>query len=260
MRYVYLLLLLLLGVTAVRAQEAEKQRIREIKLDSTYVGKEATNESRDSAYIEACQLLAMTINTHQWGHVSHEQLKPIVEQIHVMRGDYHRVFVYLKKTDIPGATPSSRDMTQPTETVVNQPEETVTQQPVGTQPAQPAVTSTDQPAESQPTESSVTQQRVNLTKLSAYNEVLMSLLPREMFNEVKKCLEAYVKMGKLEASGLFNAKANEPYDACYFVIVNSNMTIRAYLTPEVNGRRTNVATGREDKLSNYAGCGAMWFR
>lgn len=252
MRHIYLLLFLLLGVTAVQAQDAEKQRIREIKLDSTYVGKEATNESRDSAYIEACQLLAMTINTHQWGHVSHEQLKPIVEQIHVMRGDYHRVFVYLKKTDIPGASPSSQDMTKPTETVVNQPAET--------QPAQTAVTSADRPAEAQPDGASATQPRVNQTKLSAYNEVLMSLLPREMFNEVKKCLEAYVKMGKLEACGLFNAKANEPYDACYFVIVNSNMTIRAYLTPEVNGRRTNVATGREDKLSNYAGCGAMWFR
>lgn len=255
MKHVYLLFLLLLSVSMVHAQEAEKQKIREIKLDSTYVGNEATNGSRDSAYVEACQLLAMTINSRQWGTVTYQQLMPVVQQIHVMRGDNHRVFVYLKRADIPG-----------TENPSAQSAEAQTAQPAVAQAdtaaaAQPDTSVTDsvavQPVDDQNTRIQIQQA---LEAANRYDEVLMNLLPREMFNEVKKCLEAYVKAGKLQACGMYSAKVKEPYESCYFVIVDRSLTVRAYLTPLVDGKRTNVATGQEDKLSNYAGCVAMWFR
>lgn len=261
MKRTLFLLLLLLSVSVVHAQDAAKRKINEIRLDSTYVGSEAMNLSRDSAFLEACQSLAITIHSELQIPVTTDRLIPLVQQIHVMRGENHRVFVYLRRADIPSESVPPTVESDPVPEPANE-------QPLLTELESDSLQQSVSESSQQQSVSDHTQQPVSTAEASTpivstsnYNEVLMSLMPREMFNEVKKCVEAYVEQGKLNKCGLYNAKVQEPYEQCYFIIVDRSYKIRAYLTPvQADGSRRNVATGSQDALGNYSGCAALWFR
>ena len=69
-------------------------------------------------------------------------------------------------------------------------------------------------------------------------------------------IEAFVKQSSIAQYGKYKER---PHNGEYYLIVyNREGTIPACLK-FISGNVTNVATGEEDSIQNYKGCGAYWF-
>lgn len=263
MKRTYLVFFFLLTILNVYAQEAEKEKIYSIRTDSSYVSRESINSVCDSAFVDACQMLTMDVNNMLHRNLTYQQLLPVVQRINLKIGKSHRVFVYIHKQDVPNSN-LSPDLTsvrngELISTVQRENSDSVVPPKMGAYV--PFSSTITEPHDSEDLSVGALLESPNdAFSHTVYDEVLNNLMPREMFNEVRKCVETYVKNGKLKKCGMFNMKLKEDYDNCYFIIVDRKMSVRAYLTPLLNGKRRNVATGKEDVLGNYSGCAAMWFR
>lgn len=104
-------LLLLMG-TAAMAQETTSKQINQIKRDPLYLYAEATMDNEADAQSVAYELLLKQVeeyiasksNLTQADNVLIKDVKSKGESLSMMRGEMHRVFVYVKKSDIEGVT------------------------------------------------------------------------------------------------------------------------------------------------------------
>lgn len=100
---------LLLATMAV-AQQSNSKEINKIKRSTSYLYAEATMESEKDAYEVANELLLQQINEYiaskrklnNASNVLIKDLQAKSESLIMMRGEMHRVFVYVKKSDIEG--------------------------------------------------------------------------------------------------------------------------------------------------------------
>lgn len=105
-----LLAFTLLLTTTVMAQQSNSKEINKIKRSSSYLYAEATMESEKDAYEVANELLLQQINEYiaskrklnKASNVLIKDLQAKSESLTMMRGEMHRVFVYVKKSDIEG--------------------------------------------------------------------------------------------------------------------------------------------------------------
>lgn len=101
-------------------------------------------------------------------------------------------------------------------------------------------------------------------------EVQQSLAPTitPVYPEVVNTIASYTdyykmadKIKELKAEGKISYYARyaslEKPEICYLAIYNPSGQVVAVLTPGVN--RVNVKTGKDDKVTNYSGCGAIGF-
>lgn len=107
---VLLLALSLMLATVAVAQQSTSKEINKIKRSTSYLYAEATMETEQDAYDVAYELLVQQINEYiaskrklsKAPNVLVKDLKSKSDSLTMMRGEMHRVFIYVKKSDIEG--------------------------------------------------------------------------------------------------------------------------------------------------------------
>lgn len=86
--------------------------------------------------------------------------------------------------------------------------------------------------------------------------VLDKIKKAKNFFELKEIMEPLKEMGDIKDYGKYATAEN--IDDCYLIIYDPAGNIKAILSKGTKERR-NLKTGKPDLISNYRGCGAIWF-
>lgn len=228
------------------AQNTAMQQINEIKSQSdTYIYAESTSQTWEEALDNAKYLLGVEIET--WvktldtppadGYVAEAQKH--IYHLQSMRGDRYRAFVYVKKADIAACENAAQLVVVPIKEQQTNVQEVTTPSP---EPVAAAPQEIRQP------------------------ENIPSYFPTEFEKEIMSVTDAndigtFIKRLKSEGKIINHGKYKDmPIDInCYLFVYNREMEIPAYLHKQ-GSNYTNLKTGRQDHVTNYKGCGAMWFQ
>ena len=88
------------------------------------------------------------------------------------------------------------------------------------------------------------------------NGTLLKVMKARNFFELKEIMEPLKEKGEILDYGKY-ATAKNP-DVCYLIIYDPAGNIKAWLDKGKDPRR-NLKTQKPDSISNYRGCGAIWF-
>lgn len=88
------------------------------------------------------------------------------------------------------------------------------------------------------------------------NETLQEIMKARNFFELKEIMEPLKEKGDILDYGKY-ATAKNP-DECYLIVYDPAGNIKAWLDKGQDPRR-NLKTQKPDAISNYRGCGAIWF-
>lgn len=88
------------------------------------------------------------------------------------------------------------------------------------------------------------------------NGTLQEIMKARNFFELKEIMEPLKKEGKIIDYGKY-ATAKNP-EECYLIVYDPAGNIKAWLNKGKDPRR-NLKTQKPDPISNYRGCGAIWF-
>jgi hypothetical protein len=88
------------------------------------------------------------------------------------------------------------------------------------------------------------------------NGTLQKVMKARNFFELKEIMEPLKEKGEILDYGKY-ATAKNP-DVCYLIIYDPAGNIKAWLDKGKDPRR-NLKTQKPDSISNYRGCGAIWF-
>lgn len=86
--------------------------------------------------------------------------------------------------------------------------------------------------------------------------IIQEIMKARNFFELKEIMEPMKSEGKIIDYGKY-ATAKNP-DVCYLIIYDPAGNIKAWLDKGKDPRR-NLKTQKLDSISNYRGCGAIWF-
>ena len=229
-----LLVLSLMVAVCMFAQTNATQSINEIKRQGDiYLYAESTSQTWEEAMDNAKYLLGVEIET--WvksldtkpadGYIADAQNH--VYNLKSMRGDRFRAFVYVKKTDIVPYNNVSQLVVVPISE-----EQKTTISEVSSSRRQVAM-------EYQPSE---------------FEEEMMSITDA---NNIGMFIKRLKSEGKVVSYGKY--KDMPSGIDCYLFVYNRDMAIPAYLHKQ-GSTYTNIKTGKQDLVTNYAGCGAWWFQ
>lgn len=228
-----LLVLSLMVAVCMFAQTNATQSINEIKRQGdTYLYAESTSQTWEEAVDNAKYLLGVEIET--WvktldsqsadGYIAEAQNH--ILSLKSMRGDRFRAFVYVRKTDIMPIANASQLVVVP---MTEEHKTTITEVR--------SFHKSDIPAY-QPTE---------------FEEEMMSITDAR---NIEPFIKRFKTEGKIASYGNYSTF---PQNAnCYIFVHSLELNIVAYLRKEGESI-TNVKTGKPDQLSNYEGCGVLWF-
>lgn len=233
--------MLLLPFLSVHAQN-EMKEINEIKSNvdflyatgtSSVSAEDAANNARDLIALEIEQWLKEKSSEDAAGYVA--KSKENLSQIKTKRGNLYRVFVFVKKEDV---LPYDKE------------EEVMVVDFVEPQNAEP------QKAEPQNAESNET---IAVVAEPAYSPSVREkiLLSLQTFSE----LNDYINQGResRDITNVGNYKNLPSSGLCYIFIHNREGNIPAYIKME-GSKFTNMVTGKDDAVTNYKGCGAIWIQ
>lgn len=252
-----LLFAMMIAVSAM-AQLSAKD-ITKIKKSNSYIYAESTEATENDAYNSAKQELDMLVEEYVVSSgigkeavaVIVKDIKQVTSQIAIMRGDMHRVFLYVKKSDI---STSKSD---------------VTVMEVPSTENNPQVDSSTKSSNSSYRDSMKKVEYVKREEKKEQNysatgffaqitdnraAVLARIAGANSMSEVEKILFDEKNFRNVKGYGSSidcpNAKQS------YWVVKTSNgITI---LSPDRNGTRWNYKTGNTDSLENYEN--RLWFR
>lgn len=223
MRTVLFVMMLLMIIPSY--SQNVKQQINSIKKDSKYINAEVTEDSREEAFAMALEELTDEANSLFKSNMSPNELKSITKSLELRRGESMRVFVYVLKEDIRRLIVSKQN-------------------------SSPVVPS--QPTPSQPTPP------LPVAVSSAQVGKVTSVFSRmNTLTEIKSLLRQYKEEGKLSDFNWVSTLVVSP-DAS--VVIFRDEKIVAILLRENNGKRINYLTNKEDNISNYSGCRAIWYK
>lgn len=234
MKHLLLCLLALLACTQALADEVEdvKTEINRIKKSSLYIYAEATAATEQEAHDLAEEMLYQEINAWVAKKKKMQGSKNLVinnvqslwSTLTLPRGNMLRSFLYVKKSDV---IPSDNSVVIP---------------------VQPAATDAPSTVETIPSASSAHAKAV-------YPECVATLAKCTEYADFTAKLQQMRADGRVKSYARY-AKLDNP-DVCYLAIYNTAGKIVAILSPGAN--RKNVATGGDDAVKNYQGCGAIGF-
>lgn len=221
-------LLMVATVCMATDTDALKKQINSIKKSSQYIYAEATAATEAEAKGLAEEILYEEINA--WvnskkklreggSNIVVSNKKELWTTLSLPRGNMHRAFIYVKKSDI--------QTTAGTEVIQTTP------------PPAPAV----EPAA---TGSTVT---------PIYPDAVMQVAGCTEYNDMVNKVKELKAQGKIGHYGRYSSL--ERPEIYYLAIYNTAGKVVAVLTPGTD--RTNVRTGSADKVTNYSGCGAIGF-
>lgn len=235
----HLLTLLLACLTFASAYAADqddvKKQINRIKKSNAYLYAIATDSTEEDAHNLAEELLYNEINTWAAKKKSMQGVKNFVVNnkktlwttLSLTRGDMVQAFVYVKKSDI--APVENSEVISTTTT--------------------PTMQSTVEPIEEEKTT------KVSKKSLSKYPDFITELSECTEYADFVTKLRQMKADGRVKSYNRYSKLTNA--NACYLAIYNTAGKMVAILSP--GDKRLNVATGAEDGVDNYHGCGAIGF-
>lgn len=222
MKQLLIILCSLLSITSTCLAQDEKQKINTIKMDENYFSAEASDANNEVAKAAAIANLQGIIQTVRQINCDSAKLTHAVSTIEMKRGTLSRVFVYIKTTDIANLGISSVSQVV-TPTVVTQPIKT--ERPVIFRPRVP----------------------------DALQEVMAT-------QDALTVHDSLITMkGDGRITGFGGCSHGNVPQASYIVVYDRSHTVKAVLGPDSGNGRQNMKTHQSDAMTNYSGCGAIWF-
>jgi hypothetical protein len=221
-------LLLFVCCQVSAADEDVKKQINNIKKSSSYIYGEHTAATEQEAREMAEEILMENIK--EWAAtrkrlqgteitINESKKRSLQNSISLSRGKMIRVFVYVKKSDI-----------------------------IAGKKTEAPLTSTVEPIEPTPTPPKAEPRK-------DYPEVVMTIASYTEYQPMAEKIKELKAAGKILHYARYTA-LDQP-EKYYLVIYNTAGKVVAVLTPGTT--RYNVNTGETDRVTNYAGCGAIGF-
>lgn len=258
---------LLMGFSAM-AQTTSKQ-INQIKRSPLYLYAEATMESEEEAQSVAYELLLQQVQEYiassqmlsAADNVLIKDVKTKGESLSMMRGEMHRVFVYVKKYDIEAVT-NTVAVNNNTNTAVNLPAQGMTNTTQST--SMPTVTETPAPTPKASQTQPQQQQQPAATTTSKVESPLTGWQQMAMVSllECPDMTSVRAKLNRLKAE--YKIKRYGNADNCpsaadaYWAIFDSNGKLVTILGPGTT-QRIDYKNMQYSSLSEYKGMNALWF-
>ncbi|MBO7100809.1 MAG: hypothetical protein J6V98_02155 [Bacteroidales bacterium] len=258
---------LLMGFSAM-AQTTSKQ-INQIKRSPLYLYAEATMESEEEAQSVAYELLLQQVQEYiassqmlsAADNVLIKDVKTKGESLSMMRGEMHRVFVYVKKYDIEAVT-NTVAVNNNTNTAVNLPAQGMTNTTQST--SMPTVTETPAPAPKASQTQPQQQQQPAATTTGKVESPLTGWQQMAMVSllECPDMTSVRAKLNRLKAE--YKIKRYGNADNCpsaadaYWAIFDSNGKLVTILGPGTT-QRIDYKNMQYSSLSEYKGMNALWF-
>lgn len=224
MKYFLLICLSLLTTTSLFAQGDIRKQINEIKLDESFIKAEANDEQEDEAFRSAALNLIYNYNSERQvknlDTLSIEVLKPALKSLVYARGEIKRVLVFIEVA----VADSLSDVREKEHVTVAE---------------------------------KVEIPMMNEERVS-YNEFLLLLCDIEMVDEAVKLILSQKEEGKISEFGQLKSVTDIPNDA-YLIVYDRQRSVRALLAPQGSVYH-NIKRDCDDAITNYSGCGAIWFR
>lgn len=247
---------LLMGFSSM-AQTTSKQ-INQIKRSPLYLYAEATMESEEEAQSVAYELLLQQVQEYiasskslsAADNVLIKDVKTKGEELTMMRGEMHRVFVYVKKYDIE-AVSNTVAVNNTTGTAVNVPAQGVT---TSTSTPLPTVKNTAQPTQPAAQQSSGAKVESPLTGWQQM--AMVSLLECPDMTAVRARLNRLKAEYKVKRYGTADncPNANE----AFWAIFDGNGKLVTILGPGTT-QRIEYRNMQYSSLNAYKGMNALWF-
>lgn len=223
-----------------------KKQINSIKMDPAYLKAEANDSVQEQAFRTASNELLLSVKSRYEGQgieaLSAKMLQPALKTLVYSRGAVKRVFVFLEISLVDSVAKSLGGVPPTLETP---PVESPAIEDPSTEPLA-SETSLIETA----TEAPVNQ--------IASNELILLLCNVEMADEAAKLLLQFKKEGKINEIGQMKPGTDIPAGSI-LVVYSREKQLQALLSHEGDTYH-NIKRDCPDQLSNYSGCGVLWFR
>lgn len=273
MRRVILLLCLFATFNISYAQN-EQQKINEIKSNTDYLyatgissasGEEASDNAKDLLALEIEQWLKENNTDDIAGYVA--KSKETASQISTRRGNLYRVFVYVKKQDVlpyykeeevmvidfvepqtqtENSDANKEDASAAADNSASEKADNSTPvigNSVSTDTAKLDLGRQDTEAEESPLYAPTAQEKA-MTNISSFTE-----------------LNDYINRGRRDESIVDVGKYSDmPKTGIIYVFIHNRMGEIPACMKVTDGTAVNLSTGKEDTISDYKGCGAIWIK
>lgn len=230
-------------VTISNAQTAAEvtKSINKVKRDTMYIYAESTTKDLNEAYTNARAILEMQVG--EWVQKQHPsegielcivKAKEHFMQLDTRRGELYRAFVYVKKSDIMPVADKS-------EVTVFEVSPSSHQNQVE---VSPAIIVTEEAPKEEKAIVQLTSEEIQMKQIKS-------------FYEVEPYIKGLKSKGKLNGYGKY-ATMPKGQD-CHLFVYDKQGNISA-LIRKSGVVQYNLNTLKEDNISNYKNCGAIWFQ
>lgn len=244
MKRIILLLFLSFIFQASYIQD-EQQKINAIKSNTDYLyatgvssasGEEASDNAQDLLALEIEQWLKENKTEDIAGFVA--KSKEMASQISTRRGSLYRVFAYIKKKDV---LPYYKE------------ENVMVVDFVGPQALPENSVSTDT------TPSTPDRKEMVTNELPIYAPTAREKAMTEISSFVE--LNDFVNIGRRDGSIITVGKYSDmPKTGTIYVFIHNRSGEIPACMKVSDGTAVNLATGKEDRITDYKGCGAIWIK
>lgn len=233
----------MLVCVSVTAMDERLERINSIKKNPQYLYGEITMQTQEEATSMAYELLQKEVfawakhDNIKLAVTSPAEINKLADSIMTRRANMYRVFVYIDKHALTTGTKDTAAI-QKNDTIVV--------------PIDSISTHCD---------SLVTDDTMKMIKQHFFgnrkkSDALMRLKEAKNFFELKEIMQPLKEKGDILDYGKY-ATAKNP-ELCYLIVYDPAGNIKALLG-KGKDKRKNLKTGQDDSISNYRGCGAIWF-
>lgn len=246
--------LMWVGTVTVSAQEeSPSKRINSVKRTGQYIYAEATADTEVEALEGAKSLLLIQVSEYvaskkkysDASQVIVRDLKAEQQSITMQRGTMIRAFLYVKKSDI-----------LPAETVETISREEV-DQTVATQHAGNMTGSVENVLDNEPASSSVSVDFGRSSLADWQQNLLKNIAECKDIHRVKLALNKYKASYRVKRMGGQETPRNPQQS--FFAFFDSAGLLKALVSREENGQRTDYLSGQDVSLADYASLSSIWF-
>ncbi len=227
-----LFILSLFVCISMMAVDERVRQINAVKMNAEYLYGEATMASQEEAVSLAYEKLQKEVLS--WAQrdsvilvvKSVAEINQLSDTIMTRRVEMYRVFAYVKKADLIAKTDTVQAQAAP------------------------------QPKDSLVTDGVKRTIKQRFFGKKKENDALLRLKRAKTFFELKEIMQPLKEKGDILDYGKY-ATAEHP-EQCYLIVYDPAGNIAALLGKGKETRK-NLKTGQDDSITNYRGCGAIWF-
>lgn len=276
MKQITSIIILLLVVLTVAAADQRLTKVNDIKKNKEYLYSEATMPTQEEAASVAYEQIQHEVLSWAAARVSRpidkvslRDINNLVDTIVLRRADMFRVFAYVKKDRLVpmfydrGIVQDDSLDTGILDEVAKAVVDTIvlrdTLMVKDTVVIKEALAAKEAPANKKPQKTMVDdnlKQELQQRFFGIKNPTLRMIAGARNFFELKHILPPLKADGSIVNYG--KLATAEKLEECYLIVYDVAGNIKALLG-KGEETRPNLKTGRDDRLDNYRGCGAIWF-